>query len=129
MIDEIKGLLDKATTYRRSAEILRAAGDFDSAGSRLYYAMFYCARAVLLAKGLTFSSHRAVVGGFARHLTKTGELPVEMHRWLRQAFDRRQAGDYMPFAALTAGDVEEMQGRAEAFAQQAAAWLQKQGLA
>ena len=97
--DELRALLDKAAKYRRSAEVLRTIGDFDSAASRLYYAMLYCARAILLAKGLTFSSHRAVIAGFGRHLVKTCVLPDEMHRWLREAFDQRQMGDYVPFSS------------------------------
>ncbi|MBI4319832.1 MAG: HEPN domain-containing protein [Chloroflexi bacterium] len=123
--DEIEALLDKATRYRRSAELLRTDGDFDSAASRLYYAMFYCARAALLANGLTFSSHRAVIAGFGRHLAKTGQLPVGMHQWLREAFSQRQQGDYQPFPSLAWRDVEEMQARAEAFAQQVESWLRR----
>lgn len=82
MSEELPGLLDKARRYIASAELLRAAGDYDSAASRLYYAMFYCAEALLLVKGLTRSSHQGVIAAFGQYLVKTGELPVEMHRWL-----------------------------------------------
>jgi hypothetical protein len=50
--EEIQALLDKARRYIRSAELLRADGDYNSAISRLYYAMFYCAEAILFSKGL-----------------------------------------------------------------------------
>jgi uncharacterized protein (UPF0332 family) len=47
--DELKGMLEKARRYVNSAEILRREKDRDSAISRLYYAMFYCAEALLLS--------------------------------------------------------------------------------
>ena len=40
---------------------------YDIAVSRAYYAMFYCAEALLDADGLAFSSHAAVVSGFGLH--------------------------------------------------------------
>ena len=57
-------LLEKAERFIRSARILAADGDFDSAASRLYYAMFYMAEALLETRGLSFSSHKAVISAF-----------------------------------------------------------------
>jgi uncharacterized protein (UPF0332 family) len=57
-------LLSKAKRYLRSAEVLAEDGDFDSAASRLYFAMFYIAEALLQARGLSFSSHHAVIAAF-----------------------------------------------------------------
>lgn len=94
MNEEIQALLDKARRYVRSAELLRADGNYNSAISRLYYAMFYCAEAILFSKGLAFSSHRGVISALGQHIVKRGEAPAEMHRWLREAFDKRQLGDY-----------------------------------
>jgi uncharacterized protein (UPF0332 family) len=61
--DPVQGLFDKARRYLRSAELLRSDGDHDSAASRLYYAMFYCAEALLFSRGLSNSSHRGVIAG------------------------------------------------------------------
>lgn len=57
MNDQIKSLMEKSDRYLHSAALLRDAEDFDSAASRLYYAMFYCAEALLLTKELSFSKH------------------------------------------------------------------------
>lgn len=62
---ELEAMLRKARRYIVSAEALRERGDLDSAISRLYYAMFYCAEAFLRARGHSFSSHRAVISAFA----------------------------------------------------------------
>lgn len=127
MKDQLKALVEKAERYVRSAELLRDQGDYDSAASRLYYAMFYCAEAVLLTKRLSFSKHKGVIAGFGRHVVKTGELPAEMHQWLCEAFDKRQLGDYASSSSLDEDDIRDLQGKAERFIQQAKTFLQQKG--
>lgn len=125
MKDEIVALVEKAERYLRSAALLHTTGDYDSAASRLYYAMFYCAEAVLLTKELTFSRHRGVIAGFGQHFIKTGALPVEMHQWLREAFDKRQLGDYAPLSPLEEEDSGDLQVKAQRFIQHTKAFLQQ----
>lgn len=79
--DELKAMVQKARRYVDSAETLRLQRDYDSAISRLYYAMFYCAEALLLARGHTFSSHRAVISAFAQYFVKPNHLPKKLHQW------------------------------------------------
>ncbi len=54
------GLLRKAQKYTTSSRILCDSGDYDSAVSRLYYAAFYLAEALLEVLGLSFSSHKGI---------------------------------------------------------------------
>lgn len=108
MTDEPSALLVKAHRYLNSAALLRAAGDYDSAASRLYYAMFYCAELLLLTKDVTRSSHQGVIAAFGHHLVKTGELPQEMHRCLLDGFSRRQLADYQPTLTMTEADVDDL---------------------
>lgn len=61
--EEIRAMLAKGRRYLASAELLSRSGDYDSAVSRLYYAMFYAAEALLLSRGRTYASHWAVIGG------------------------------------------------------------------
>ena len=128
MNEESRALIEKAKRYVRSAEILRVVKDYDSAASRLYYAMFYCAEALLLSKGLTYTTHRGVISGFGQHLVKRGELPAEMHQWLREAFDKRQRGDYISVSLIDEQDVQDLQVKGEQFIQQTEAFLQRGGL-
>ena len=128
MKDHVKALLGKAEQYLRSATLLRTGGDYDSAISRLYYTMFYCAEALLLTKGLTFSRHKGVITSFGKQFVKTGELPPAMHQWLREAFDKRQLGDYASISALDEDDVTDLQAKAEQFVQQTKAFLHQRGL-
>lgn len=127
MSEERRALLEKAKRYLRSAKVLADEGDYDSAVSRLYYAMFYCAEAVLLEKGLQFTSHRGVISAFGQYLVKTGDLPVEMHDWLREAFDKRQRGDYVPISMLEQRDFNDLREKAEAFVQKTEQFFQGRG--
>ena len=45
-------------------ESILKEGDYESSVSRTYYAMFYCAQAILLTKNLSFSSHKGVISAF-----------------------------------------------------------------
>ena len=64
---EIKSLIERAKKYLKSAEILLKEEDYESSVSRTYYAMFYSAQAMLLTKGLSFSSHKGVISAFGEH--------------------------------------------------------------
>ena len=93
-MNEIKSLISRSERYIKSAELLFNDGDYESAVSRVYYAMFYCVEAVLLTKRLSFSSHKAVISAFGKHFVKTGIFPKDMSKAITLAFEKRQFGDY-----------------------------------
>lgn len=94
MTADIKLLLDKARESITAAELLHEKHYFSFAASRAYYAMFYAAEALLASLSLSYSSHGAVIGGFGREFAKTGILDKKFHRWLIDAQDMRNMGDY-----------------------------------
>ena len=55
--------------------------------------MFYIAEAFLLGAGLTYSSHSAVISAFSREFARTKRLPVEYHRYLINAQEKRIEAD------------------------------------
>jgi uncharacterized protein (UPF0332 family) len=89
--------------------------------------MFYGAEAILLHKGLAFSSHRAVISALEQHVIRSGEAPAEMHRWLREAFDKRPLGDYETMPTLDENDVRDLQRKAEQFLEHTVTLLQHSG--
>jgi len=91
---DIEELIQKARESLAAAEFLLAQGYADFAASRGYYAMFYAAEAALLSRGLAFSKHAGVIAAFGQHFVKPGYLPKHLHRYLLDAFDIRQVGDY-----------------------------------
>jgi len=113
----------KAKQFIHSAEILVEEGDFDSAASRLYYAMFYIAQALLESLGLSFSSHKAVISAFGQHFAKSGEIDPRFHRALIDAFNQRQLGDYAVQSGLIRSDIEIMLIDAGDFLEAGRQWL------
>ena len=75
---EIQSLLKRARKYLRTAETLIIEKDYESSVSRSYYAMFCSAEAILLSKGLSFSSHKGGLSAFGEHFVKSGIFPKEM---------------------------------------------------
>lgn len=94
MTPELEAILQKARDSIMSAKLQRNEGFYDFAVSRAYYAMFYCATALLRNEGLTFSKHSAVVGKFGELFAKTGRVPSEFHRYLIVGQEDRHTGDY-----------------------------------
>ena len=119
-------LLAKAARYIRSAQLLAQHGDLDSAASRLYYAMFYMAEALLAARGLSFSSHSAVISAYGQHFARTQVLDPRFHRALLTAFSQRQLGDYAVDSGLSSEDIQTLISDAEDFLSAAGEWLEGQ---
>lgn len=87
-------LLRKAQESLQAAKVLLANNYPDFAASRAYYTMFYVAEAFLEGEGLAFSKHSAVIAGFGQHFVRTGKVPAQFHRFLIEAQQVRQSGDY-----------------------------------
>lgn len=88
--------------------------------------MFYTAEALLLEKGLSFSSHSAVIAVFGKEFAKSSALDPKFHRYLIDGQDLRNAGDYdvgTPVTEAQAKDVlawaNELLAVAEAFLKEA----------
>jgi len=113
--EELQAMVQKARRYVESAEALRLRSDFDSAVSRLYYAMFYCAEALLRARGHSFFSHRAVISAFAQQFVKPGPLPRDLHKWLQTAFEKRQVSEHEFISTADEPEVVEMVSQARQF--------------
>lgn len=115
MRQEIQDLLHKAHRSLQVAELLNQEGHPDFAASRAYYAMFYAAQALLLRRGLSFSSHAAVIGAFGKEFAKPGILDPKFHRYLIDAQDMRNLGDYGIGTGVAADDTQEVLNWAHEF--------------
>lgn len=115
MTTEQTQLLQKAEDSLRGARLLAANGLQDFAASRAYYTMFYIAQAFLLGQGLAFSSHAAVISAFGQQFARTGRVPVDFHRYLIDAQDSRNRGDYSTAPNITEADAAQLIAHAEQF--------------
>ncbi len=94
MSTELQALLHKAVESHRAAVLLEREGFPDFAASRAYYAMLYVSEAFLLELNMTFSSHAAIIAAFGKEFAKTGKIDPKFHRYLIDAQDFRNQGDY-----------------------------------
>ncbi|MDD5434420.1 MAG: HEPN domain-containing protein [Nitrospira sp.] len=93
-VDVVKQMLGKARKKLRTARTNFDNSQYDDAISRAYYAVFHTISAVLLSKGLHFSSHGQIIGAFNREFIKTKKFPASFSKSLKKLFDERQIGDY-----------------------------------
>ena len=91
---EIQHFLKLADESHEAAKVLIDQGFIRFSAAQSYYTIFYLAQAMLLSKGLTFSSHSAVVSAYGKEFAKTGLLDAKFHRHIIDAEKRRQIGHY-----------------------------------
>jgi uncharacterized protein (UPF0332 family) len=90
----ISMMLKKAKEKLKTAEIEYDTERYDDSVSRAYYAVFHAISAVLLSKGLHYSSHSQTIGAFNKEFVKPGVFPKEFTRNIQKLFNDRQTGDY-----------------------------------
>lgn len=120
---EIEALLQRADKYLKSSTLLLKAEDFESSISRSYYAMYFAAQAMLLKKGLSFSSHKGVISAFGEHFIKTGIFSKDMGKELNRAFTKRQISDYEFTFVLTKEEAEKILENAKFFVKKITVYL------
>ena len=108
-------LLANALETPNAAGMLVDEGYLRDAASRAYYGMFYVAEALLNERDLSFKKHGAVHSTFAQEFVKTGLFEAKYHRWLLDAFNQRQLGDYDEAVQFQADEVRETIQQAREF--------------
>jgi len=126
---DISDLLKKAKESLEAAESLFKSGFYDFSASRSYYAMFYITEAILLTKNLSFSKHKAVIAAFGKEFIKAGVFPQISHRYLADAFDLRQLGDYGSSGSISKDKAQELIDHAKEFIEIAERFLRNDGYA
>lgn len=76
------------------ADALRQQGTDRGTISRLYYACFHAAQAVLYEKGFAPESHDAVKRLFGREIVVAGDASRSDGEFLSDMYDRRRQADY-----------------------------------
>ena len=93
-MSEEEALFMRASESLRAARIMIREDLANIAASRAYYALFYVAEALLLHRGLAFSSHSAVIAAFGKEFAKSEAFDPKFHRYLIASQSLRQTGDY-----------------------------------
>ena len=127
-VEYVKLRIERARTSLKEAQLLIDSGFVIGGVNRLYYACFYAVNALLFSEGLSSSRHSGVISLFERHWIKTDRLPVQMGKYYRQLFERRQEGDYRDTAKFERQEVEEWLAEAQSFVGRIVQWLRDAGI-
>lgn len=90
----------------RAANVLLDAGLLHDAESRLYYAAYHAAVAILLTEGLEPRSHTGVANLLGLHFVKTGRLDPDDARLFARLQKYRVEADYSVAFVLTRAAVD-----------------------
>ena len=112
---EIDSMIDRSERYIKSAGLRIGDGDYESAVSRVYNAMFYSVEALLLTKDLSFSSHKSVISAFGEHFVKRGIFPKDFRKALTRAFQKRQFSDYEFTFVISKEEADEILAQGKDF--------------
>src|SRR5439155_16271831 len=104
---------DEALTAARA---LIAAGTFRSAMSRIYYAAFHAARALVLSTGAEPKTHEGTHHLLSVEFVKKGLLETRWSRVLAKLQKYREVADYGGSVVFDRAAVEEELAEAEALA-------------
>ena len=108
-------LLQRARESLTAARIMISKKLPNIAASRAYYAMFYTAEALLLKRGLVYSSHSAVIAAYGREFARSAELDPKFHRYLIASQNTRHVGDYGVEENVSPADAQRVVEWAEEF--------------
>lgn len=83
--------------------------------NRAYYACFYCASALLLVEGHSFSKHSGVRSALHRYYIRENKIAAEQGRFYDRLFDNRQRADYQELVRFHPEQVETIIESARSF--------------
>jgi len=86
--------LHQAALSQRAARLLRDAGLYNDALSRLYYALFHTMTALLLTAGVEPRRHRALPGLLGAHFVTRGALTAADIAVVSRSESYRDLADY-----------------------------------
>jgi len=91
---EVRKLLDKAEHALEVAEELKRKNYHSDAVSKVYYAMFYAAQALLKSEEIDVKKHSAVESSIGYYFVKSGRLDPKYHKMFINARKIREISDY-----------------------------------
>ncbi len=125
MSPDASSLVEDARSSIEWAQKMVDGGAPRYAASRAYYAMFDLAEAMLMVKGLSYSKHAGVIGGFGREFGKTDPAWRPHHLHLVEAYERRRKGDYGDVGSVSDAEARECVEWAREFLAMAEDWLER----
>lgn len=97
--------LNQAKETTSEVEKLIANDLLKVAVNRIYYGIFYCLHALALKYEFKSSKHLQLIGWFNQNFIKTGLIDIRYGKILKNAYENRTEGDYIPFVEFEKSEV------------------------
>ncbi|MBI4374314.1 MAG: HEPN domain-containing protein [Deltaproteobacteria bacterium] len=124
-IDEEVSVGERA--YREALALLEKEFH-EGATSRLYYAAFHLAHAVLLSEGLQPKSHKGALFLFKKHFVETGHFEPRYSQIIARAEKYREEADYRHDMSFSKELVEQTRTEVKEFMEKCLSFLKSQKL-
>lgn len=115
-LSEIEEYFNKANNKLIASKGLYEMGQYSTAVSTCYYAMFLTAKALLIKKGVKFGkTHNGLIHAFNNHIVHQDNFPLEVYRYFASTQSLREEADYDAFDGITQNIAKEKIKQAEKF--------------
>ena len=98
--------LEKAYSALKSAKLMIDNDDFLGANNRIYYAMLYAIKALVITKDFDSKKHIQVIGFFNREFIKNGHLDKKYGKLTNKIKRLRESSDYDDFYVIDKEDTK-----------------------
>ncbi len=105
---EAQQALDKAKDCLDDAAYNLQGGRTIVCVNRCYYSFYYCMCCLLYIEDITAKTHKGVQQKFNEVFVKTNRFPVYTAKWISDAFNLRQFGDYDFEAIIPENDAQQL---------------------
>lgn len=127
--DRIKKLIEEeikiAERRLKAGELLLKEGMLEDAINRLYYAIFYAAKAMLNSVGYDAKTHSGLISEFGLRLIKEDLVKKKYGKILRNAFEKRESSDYEIGVVFEEQEVKELLKSAREFLKNAKSFVKE----
>jgi len=119
--------MDRANEAMRAANLLFENKFIKDAISKLYYAVLYSIRGLLLIKGFEPKSHDGALRLFGQHFVKPGIFEARDSHLFSKLMKFREEADYNPSYTFMPEDFTELKREAEGVIQKITQYLKAKG--
>ena len=79
--------------------------------NRIYYGLYYMLSALAVNYQFVTSKHTQLIGWFNKNFAKENKIDIKYAKYIQEAFEKRNKGDYDVFVEFSEDDVKDIFGK------------------
>lgn len=111
----VKYRIEKAYGTLVEAQDCAEGNHWTLTANRLYYAVYYASKALLIQNGIVAKSHEGVIGMIGQNFVVPGIITIDEAKLLARLQNMRKTGDYDDFKEWHQEDVEPLFEKVEEY--------------